>query len=802
MRKAKHVMIRILLGLAIICGLLPVTGLSAKAEGDKVTITIAEGGNLENANTSRNLAVGPDGSIHIVYKDTERKVQYVKSNKTGAAFSAPVVVAEAGTECEVAVSSTGRVFVAYHAAGKPYIAYSDNGVDFTAVKLSENNANSIHMATDGKHVYAISMAGSTFYYSSDGGETYKTHTGWAGKVYSDVMVDPTTHLVLVLKDDPAITYRVSTDFGENFSEEKPVTYNGTQISVQHSTATMGNGYAYIAGSFAVVYKVDYSNGTAVAKTVEKSSASQGRSISADARGNVVVGYVNADGEVCYQVSTDGGETFQKPVVAGKANAANAAINTKTGDVLFLYNSGNGIVMQKEEGVVEAENLVYNGQPQELVSKSDGATYVTSKSDQAYPTEGWSSEVPTGTNAGTYYVWYKIGEKEPKCVTVIIEKAEQEKPAAPQLKEASFDSITLAFQEGFEYKCGDGQWQSENVFKNLKEETEYTFFQRAAEKANYNVSEESEGASFKTKEKPITWTYTVSGNSLIAIGEGGKLNGKDKVVTITSSVPSLSATEGQKLSDVAFPTDPNGTWEWMNPATPVGEAGVHKFPARFIPKDKNFPAAENIEISVTVTAAVAEDVLEPSLYLNRGLKVTQTGNKLKVKWGKVPGADGYKVYAGYCGKKMKRVKTVNADKSKATIKKLGKKKISPSKNYTVVVKAYKIENGKKKVFAKSMKAFVAGKKTKYTNAKKIKLKKKAYTIKVGKTKKIKAKIVKQNKKKKELPNKYAKKFRYASSDKTVATVSKKGKIKAKKAGTCDIYVYAKNGASKKIKVTVQ
>ena len=47
-----------------------------------------------------------------------------------------------------------------------------------------------------------------------------------------------------------------------------------------------------------------------------------------------------------------------------------------------------------------------------------------------------------------------------------------------------------------------------------------------------------------------------------------------------------------------------------------------------------------------------------------------------------------------------------------------------------------------------------------------------------------------------------KVRYLSSDPKIATVSAKGKIKAKAKGTCKIYVHAVNGAYKTVKVTVK
>ncbi|MCR5451991.1 MAG: Ig-like domain-containing protein, partial [Lachnospiraceae bacterium] len=46
------------------------------------------------------------------------------------------------------------------------------------------------------------------------------------------------------------------------------------------------------------------------------------------------------------------------------------------------------------------------------------------------------------------------------------------------------------------------------------------------------------------------------------------------------------------------------------------------------------------------------------------------------------------------------------------------------------------------------------------------------------------------------------FRFASSDKNIATVNKKGKVTAKNSGTCFIWVYGLNGSAKKVKITVK
>ena len=44
--------------------------------------------------------------------------------------------------------------------------------------------------------------------------------------------------------------------------------------------------------------------------------------------------------------------------------------------------------------------------------------------------------------------------------------------------------------------------------------------------------------------------------------------------------------------------------------------------------------------------------------------------------------------------------------------------------------------------------------------------------------------------------------FVSSNPAVAAVNGKGKVKAKGKGTCLIYIYAQNGVSTKVKVTVK
>lgn len=80
----------------------------------------------------------------------------------------------------------------------------------------------------------------------------------------------------------------------------------------------------------------------------------------------------------------------------------------------------------------AKDLTYTGTAQELVSAGTaiGGTiqYAPGVNSTTAPAEGWTTAIPTGTNAGTYYIWYKaVGDEEhtdseAACVSAEIKKA--------------------------------------------------------------------------------------------------------------------------------------------------------------------------------------------------------------------------------------------------------------------------------------------------------------------------------------------------------------------------------------------
>ena len=178
------------------------------------------------------------------------------------------------------------------------------------------------------------------------------------------------------------------------------------------------------------------------------------------------------------------------------------------------------------------------------------------------------------------------------------------------------------------------------------------------------------------------------------------------------------------------------------------------------------------------------------------------NALTIHWRKVSGAQGYDVFFSICGKdkNCKLTKTIKGNKTFSWTKS-GLKTKTP---YKAFVKGWTMKNGKKKYISKSplLHLYTANGTKNYTVARSIKVKKTEVKLKAGKTYKVRAKIIKRDKTKKLMPATHTEQLRYISTNKKIATVSKYGKIKAKAKGSCKIYVYAANGVSKAVKVTVR
>ena len=223
------------------------------------------------------------------------------------------------------------------------------------------------------------------------------------------------------------------------------------------------------------------------------------------------------------------------------------------------------------------------------------------------------------------------------------------------------------------------------------------------------------------------------------------------------------------------------------------------------------AADDGKVIGTATVSVwdkdptKEELHANNIAINKEYAVRPTKKGLAVKWNKVEDAEGYDVFVSSCSKKFAKGEIINVGKdiTKVKVNKIKGKKMNLKKNYKVLVKAYKTINGKKTYIAKSIVGHIVGKKNKkYSNPVKIKLEKSSFTLNVGKKVKVKGKVILKNKKKKQLSNKHARRLRFKVADSKIAKVSKYGNITAVSAGTTTVYVYARNGLAKEVKVTVK
>ncbi len=127
-----------------------------------------------------------------------------------------------------------------------------------------------------------------------------------------------------------------------------------------------------------------------------------------------------------------------------------------------------------------------------------------------------------------------------AAAVVPEKESPAAPEAPKSGEVTINSVTLEQKDGYEYKMGDGEWQSSNVFTGLEPNTTYVFYQRLKETETSFTSPASEieiktlpirvtGIAFDKTEISIIRTYS---DRIIA--EITPANASDKSIIWTSS----------------------------------------------------------------------------------------------------------------------------------------------------------------------------------------------------------------------------------------------------------------------------
>ena len=131
----------------------------------------------------------------------------------------------------------------------------------------------------------------------------------------------------------------------------------------------------------------------------------------DSTADKTVTLTGYEGDTLKLAATDIPAVGTKPNDTYKAGSwdttpsADTAITAAT-TYTYTYAAKEASVVTKAP---EAKTLTYNGQAQELVNAgtATGGTMQYALGDANGATQPYTTSIPTGTNAGTYYVWYRV-----------------------------------------------------------------------------------------------------------------------------------------------------------------------------------------------------------------------------------------------------------------------------------------------------------------------------------------------------------------------------------------------------------
>ena len=310
-----------------------------------------------------------------------------------------------------------------------------------------------------------------------------------------------------------------------------------------------------------------------------------------------------------------------------------------------------VLLPKDPTVTPPEpidGLVYDRTEQQLITpgSAEGGTMVYSKSEE----EEYSTDIPTGMNAGDYTVWYKVTGDEgyndtlPLSLTVTIDKAV---PAytVPELTAVKGQTLAdVKLPEGFTWDddTQDVGEVGENSFAATYTPKDTDNFYTVPLMLKIKVAEPPKADPKVTPPEPIDGlVYDRTEQALITPGsaEGGtmvyslseegeystdiptgenageytvwyKVTGdkgyndtlpRSLTVTIDKAipvytVPELTAVKGQILADVKLPEG----FTWDDDTQSVGDVGENSFAAAYTPKDTDNFYTVSLMLKIKVT----------------------------------------------------------------------------------------------------------------------------------------------------------------------------------------------------------
>ena len=232
---------------------------------------------------------------------------------------------------------------------------------------------------------------------------------------------------------------------------------------------------------------------------------------------------------------------------------------------------------------------------------------------------------------------------------------------------------------------------------------------------------------------------------------------------------------------------------------------------FVPDDDDNSGLESPLWSEPVTESETEDDSKPEKLYDTEPETdsgsaemlfphmeTKGKTSLTASWQPVPDADGYDLFFARSGDSFDGVyRTLSPEETAFTFKGLDKKTV-----YKMRVSAFNLIHGQKTVIRESgsVRCITGGSTKKFTNALEIKTKEDRLELSVNEKNKISASVTGEDSDRKVLA--HGSILHYFSSNTSVATVSKEGKICGIAPGCCRIWIIAANGIRSGLDVTVR
>lgn len=560
------------------------------------------------------------------------------------------------------------------------------------------------------------------------------------------------------------------------------------------------------------------------------------------------GQVRESGSITFMLTPEKGKGIVKIVDANGSDESNVLTAKANGDGSYTVTISN--ILKSIN--LQVETFDYYQVTIPKTSHGSVKAVITGKyTDTITLTEGQSASVPEGSTINlqatpeNHYVfgkWTYHSEYKPEIDTsqsnvVIKELSDNLEIAASfewenwyytlQYTQPGHGTIQVKDEQGKKVSSGDKVLENTKLTFTITPENCYEFAGwggslsgtqtslTTAINKNMTVTANIKAAAHTYGEPTFTWNGTSSATATFTCTKCGKTETVNCTITSKTGTNEITYTAKAVLDGKTWTKDstvpntqtethtygkPVFTWNGTSSATAAftctkcgktetvkctitSKTGTNKitYTAKAVYDGKTWTETKSVDITISNT--------------DFRLQGSVGAKKVKLSWTRVPGAKGYDIWYGKCGsRKMKLMKSVKSNSKRTwTFTKKG------STSYKYYVKAYKMVNGKKKYLNKSNTIHLSLS-AKYTNVKKVKAAVSKFNMKKGRQKKLSVKIAYEKKGKKLV--RHMNGLIYSTTNAKVASVTKKGIVRARAKGSCYIYVTAYSGAYAKVKVTVK